>query len=322
MQVREQSMKIWLQSHCPAATTPELLAGDASFRRYFRLRSEHKNYILMDAPPEKESCQAFVAIASAFQSLGLRVPDIFQADLEQGFLLLDDFGDQLLLQALNEQTADHYYQRAFDCLLLIQSCKDVPGYTLPTFDEALYRQELDLFQEWYLQRHLGRVLTASDQVVLDQISTQLIDAALAQPQVCVHRDFHSRNLMVLEDDSLGILDFQDAVRGPITYDLMSLLRDCYIEWPFERVKSWLFLYQQRLLELGHLSGDNPAQFLRWCDWIALQRHLKCIGIFARLHHRDNKSVYLESIPRVIAYAKMICQRYPEFSGLLKFLVEK
>lgn len=320
MDTRYQAIHAWLQATLPLAKLPILIAGDASFRRYFRVHSENKPYILMDAPPDKESCKPYIAITKAFRALGLHTPEIYQADVEQGFLLISDFGDRQLLDALNPKTVNSYYQTAFDTLLTIQSCNTTSTYTLPLYDTPLYQKELLLFREWYLQRHLGLSLSSSETNHLNHIDTLLINEALAQPQVCVHRDYHSRNLMVLEDETLGILDFQDAVRGPITYDLMSLLRDCYIEWPFEQVRAWALDYRQHLLQTEALSQDNPEQFLRWCDWIALQRHLKCIGIFARLHYRDNKSEYLNDIPRVIRYAKSICQRHPEFVELEKFLI--
>ena len=319
MDYREQVMQTWLQQSCPKAKPPTLLSGDASFRRYFRVHSEKETYVLMDVPPGKESCRAYIAIANSFRALGLMVPEIYRADLEQGFLLITDFGDRLLLDVLTNETADHYYGTAFDYLLIIQSYKRIENYKLPKFDAALYQKEISLFREWYWERSLGQSLIRADVKYLDHVASLLIEDALLQPQVCVHRDYHSRNLMLLDDNRFGILDFQDAVVGPITYDLMSLLRDCYIEWPFERVQSWALEFQQRLLQSGQLPEDNPERFLRWCDWIALQRHLKCIGIFSRLHLRDHKSTYLDDIPRVIRYAKSICQRYPEFSGLEKFL---
>ena len=321
MNQREQAIQTWLQTACPSASPPVLLAGDASFRRYFRVHSEASDFVLMDAPPGKESCVAFVAIAKTLRALGLHAPEVYRADLGQGFLLLTDFGNRQLLNFLNPETVDRCYHRAFDYLLTMQSCKQVEGYRLPFFNESLCKKELSLFRDWYLGRHLERGLSASDKQYLDKVDALLVEDALSQPQVFVHRDYHSRNLMVLDDDAFGILDFQDAVRGPITYDLMSLLRDCYIEWPFEQVKVWILNYHQRLLNAGYLSEDNPKQFLRWCDWMALQRHLKCIGIFSRLHYRDHRSAYLHDIPRLISYVKLICQRYPEFAGLEKFLAE-
>ena len=316
MSERETARQIWLEENLTDFEPLTLLAGDASFRRYFRLHSEGNSYVLMDAPPSKESCQAFIAIDRTFQEMGLQVPTIHYSDLEQGFLLLSDFGDRQLLEQLNDATVDVYYKKAFEDLLIIQRCRDVADYPLPRFDEALYQYEWNLFIECYLERHLGLTLSTADRNALDRVYQLLMTQALAQPQVCVHRDYHSRNLMVLPDEHLGTLDFQDAVIGPITYDVMSLLRDCYIEWPFERVKQWVFGFQRRLLEEGLLTIDDPDQFLLWFDWIALQRHLKCLGIFSRLYYRDSKPGYLQDIPRVVRYAKSVCERHPEFESLL------
>jgi len=318
---RDKACRNWLADHLPAYGSLRPLAGDASFRRYFRLHAEGTPYVLMDAPSLKETCQTFVAIAHAFQRLGLSVPTIHAADPDQGFLLLSDFGSQQLLDVLSDQTADDYYQRAFQDLLILQRCRheQIIDYTLPSYDEALYRLEFDLFTNWYLERHLGASLSTTDHKRLDRVKNLLIESALSQPQVCVHRDYHSRNLMVLPDGRLGILDFQDAVWGPITYDLISLLRDCYITWPDEQVRAWIRAFHQRLVEAELLNQDDPADFLQCCDWMALQRHLKCLGIFARLHYRDNKGAYLQHIPSVLAYIRSVCHRYSEFSDLEMFL---
>jgi hypothetical protein len=316
MDERAQARQYWLEKNLKSFEPPTLLAGDASFRLYFRLQSEGKRYVLMDAPPTKEPCDAFIAIDRTFQSLGLQVPNIYYADPHQGFLLLSDFGDHRLLNRLNEQTADFYYQKACENLLTIQRCHTIKDYTLPKFNDDLYRYEWNLFCEWYLQRHLGLELSNADQRILDNIYHRLVESALSQPQVCVHRDYHSRNLMVLSDERLGILDFQDAVWGPITYDVISLFRDCYIEWPEEQVKQWLLGFQRRLLEENRLKIEDPKPFLLWCDRIALQRHLKCIGIFSRLYYRDKKSIYLQDIPRVLRYIKSVCQRHTLFEPLL------
>lgn len=295
------------------------LAGDASFRSYSRVYTDQGSYILMDAPLGKESLGPFVAIAKSFLKLGVCVPDIIAEDDEQGFLLLSDLGDCLYLGILNSLTAPALYHQAFEALLKIQQCKAVEAYDLPIFNESLYRQEVHLFRDWYLNKHQQRQLSQKDIDILNRIDDVLIEDALAQPQVCVHRDYHSRNLLLLDQGGVGVIDFQDAVVGPVTYDVMSLLRDCYIEWPIEKVRSWALQFQQLALAKGVLQEDNPEKFLKWFDWIALQRHLKCIGIFARLHERDNKSVYLEDIPRVKRYAKYVCNQYQEFSGLLPYL---
>ncbi len=317
---RISALKNWLSECLDVEALPLLpLSGDASFRRYLRLRCGDSSYIVMDAPPEKESSESFVAITNTFRGIGLNTPEIYAADLARGFLLLTDFGDRLYLEALNEKTAPELYQRAFDNLLTIQSCQEINGYTLPSFDEALYLSEMNLFKEWYLGQYLCIELTASERAMLDRIFKILSEDALAQPQVCVHRDYHSRNLMVLDDHQVGILDFQDAVWGAVTYDLLSLLRDCYIAWPQERVEHWVLEFHKQALSKGVIRSEDPKQFLRGFDWIGLQRHLKCMGIFARLYVRDNKPGYLQDIPRVLNYARRVCNRYPEFSELGQLL---
>jgi N-acetylmuramate 1-kinase len=312
---RDQARQNWLENQLTGYKSATPLAGDASFRVYFRIEAAGQRYVLMDAPPEQESCHAFVAIGRTWHLLGLPVPVVHCFDLDQGFVLLSDFGDQQLLPMLSEDTAPRYYQQAFDHLLTIQQCPAIADYDLPVFDAMRYQQEMDLFSNWYLGRHLGKTLSADQQHSLREIQAQLIASALSQPQVCVHRDYHSRNLMVLSDGRLGILDFQDALRGPVTYDLMSLLRDCYIAWSDDQWQRWALTFQQQLLAANMLDEADPKVFLKWCDLIALQRHLKCMGIFARLYYRDHKKSYLQDIPRVLGYTRGICQRYPEFRAL-------
>ena len=318
---RLEALRDWLVGHVKApmqALVP--LHGDASFRRYFRVHCGDTSYIAMDAPPDKESCESFVLIAKAFRSLGLNVPVIYGADISRGFLLLSDFGDQLYLETLSDTTADTLYQSAFDDLLLLQSCQKVEGYVLPSFTADAYRQEMLLFKEWYLKRHLQLTLSSADEAMFERVMTVLIDDALLQPQVCIHRDYHSRNLMVVGNNKQpGMLDFQDAMKGPITYDLLSLLRDCYIDWPVARVEKWVLTFQKQALQTGLLPVDDPLQFLRWFDWIGLQRNLKCIGLFVRLQKRDNKCDYMRHIPRIIRYASTVCDRYEEFSDLKSLL---
>jgi len=267
----------------------------------------------MDAPPEKENCRPYVNIARSFRAIGLNVPEIIAEDLEQGFLLITDLGDRLYLSALNERTVGNLYRDALGALLVLQ--RDAKGSGLPPYDERLLRQEMDLFREWYLGRHLGVALTSGQHAVLDRSFDLLATAALAQPRVVVHRDYHSRNLMVTEIDNPGILDFQDAVVGPVTYDLVSLLRDCYIAWPRRQVESWVHEYFLTAGEAGVAVGDDAAKFLRWFDWMGVQRHLKAIGIFARLNHRDGKPNYLQDIPRVIDYVIDVAERHPELDDL-------
>lgn len=292
------------------------LAGDASFRRYFRVITEKARYIAMDAPPHVENCKPFVAIATALQQLSVRVPDIHAQDLEAGFLLLTDFGDQQLLPILNHDSADTFYRTAMDELSVIQRCALVENDALPHFDDAQYWREFDIFFTWYLQKNQQKNLFVDAKAELEKYYQLLIDAAHAQPSVFVHRDYHSRNLMLCEDGKLGVLDFQDALTGPITYDLVSLLRDCYIAWPQAQVEAWVRYFYEKVSP----KNCDFSDFLRWFDWMGLQRHLKCLGIFSRLYYRDQKNGYLKDIPRVLNYALMVCERYEELRGLRECLI--
>ncbi len=322
--LRLQALEAWLATCLPGVEwTIKPLANDASFRRYFRAHlADGNTYVVMDAPPDKEPMAPFVAIASELVNLKLQVPVVHQADLTQGFLLLSDLGDTLYLTVLNENNADQLYQTAIESLLTIQTCKSVDDYELPLFDRDFCLAELERFRHWYLQTHLGLELSSAEHDQL-QASFDLLTAnAQAQPRVFVHRDYHSRNLMVLPDNQVGIIDFQDAVKGPITYDLVSLLRDCYIDWPRVKVEKWVRSYQQQALAKGIISEDDPVQFLEWFDWMGVQRHLKAIHIFARLAHRDGKTTYLQDIPRALGYVRAVCQRYDELTPLYQFLQDR
>lgn len=317
---RRVELEDWLQQHFQRQSIQvQPLAGDASFRRYFRVAVNGDHFVAMDAPPNKESSMPFVAIAHSLSDLGLCVPQIIDADVAAGRLLLSDFGDRLYFNELNTDNVDQLYHQAFDSLMLMQTCKAIQGYEVPRFDAQTYLSEMNLFRDWYLAQQMAVTITDSEQQMLDHVFQLLIDEALQQPQVFVHRDYHSRNLMVLNDNRLGIIDFQDAVWGPITYDLLSLLRDCYIDWPVERVRHWVNEFHQMLLRAGRIDMDDAQQFMRWFDWIGLQRNLKCIGIFSRLNIRDNKPGFLHDIPRVVGYAQYVCAKYPEFSDLAKLL---
>ena len=288
---------------------------DASFRRYFRVIHSAGQHIVMDAPPDKENTKPFIKIACLLKNSNIHVPDIYQQNIEQGFLLLEDLGNCCFLDQLTVETADRLYQSAFDSLFNLQTQTDTQQCHLSRYDEALLQRELTIFYEWFLQNLLGIKIPDKLQTELNAL---LIDSALAQPQVCVHRDFHSRNLMVLDNRSPGVIDFQDAVIGPISYDLVSLLRDCYISWPQQRVEQWMQQYYQRISTAGLIDTDLGT-FTRWFDLMGLQRHLKAIGIFARLHLRDNKPGYLADIPRTLNYVMQICQTYPELADCRQFL---
>lgn len=298
------------------------LAGDASFRRYFRVTTADESFIAMDAPPQKENCRPFVAIAQDLSELGVQTPQIQCMDLERGFLLLSDFGDQILNNVLSEENVNHWYQRCFDELLLIQKHNQLPNHTLKSYNNGLYSyyEESSWFITWYLLQYRQVELSHQQLAQLERAIHLICSSMHEQPQVVVHRDYHSRNIMVTGDADIGVLDFQDAVIGPITYDLISLLRDCYIDWPLEQVHDWVAHYHQRLLTEGLLADCSFEQFLKWFDWTGLQRHLKCIGLFVRLNLRDNKPGYLQYIPRLINYIKQQCQPYPELH-ILEELIE-
>jgi len=296
----------------------EAVSGDASFRRYFRVTGAGgERWVAMDAPPEREDCRPFVEIAEQLRSLGLHVPEIHAQQIELGFLLLEDLGAVHYLDLLDESTASRLYGDALAALAVVQACAPTAG--LPLYDGALLLREMELFREWLLQRHLGIRLDMAQNRTLDETFGLLVENALEQPRVCVLRDFHSRNLMVTSAPTPGILDFQDAVNGPVTYDLVSLLKDCYIDWDPERVKSWAVGYFHLAVQSSVLRDDHEAKFLRWFDLMGVQRHLKAAGIFARLQVRDGKPGYLGDIPRTLAYILKLEQTYPELEGLCRLI---
>jgi aminoglycoside/choline kinase family phosphotransferase len=294
---------------------------DASFRRYFRVSANGATYIVMDAPPEKEDMRPFIEIAGRLYHLGLNVPEVLEQDLARGYLLLTDLGQQMYLPQLNESTVERLYGDALGALVILQAGIFTDPSFLPDYDEVLLRRELELFREWYLGRQLGLTLSRAQTTALDEAFTVLVRSALAQPRVWVHRDYHSRNLMVTPGNNPGILDFQDAVRGPATYDLVSLLRDCYIAWPYERVEDWALGYQTLALQSGLPVSADEAQFLREFDLMGVQRHLKATGIFARLNHRDGKPAYLNDIPRTLGYVVGVSGRHPGLQGLHNLLMD-
>lgn len=291
----------------------EAAGSDASFRRYFRWQAPGLQLVLMDAPPPGEDCRPFVRMAQMLGVAGLNVPLVLAQDVEQGFLVLTDLGQQTWLQVLDAANADPLFERALDVLLKIQLL-DVAGSNLPDYDEALLRRELELFPDWYVQHELGLTLSEQQRDWWEQGCELLIRAALVQPQVLVHRDYMPRNLMVSEPDP-GVLDFQDAVLGPVSYDVISLFKDAFISWPEERVHGWLHQYWDKARAAGLPVSSSFAQFSRDCDWMGLQRHLKVIGIFARICHRDGKPRYLQDVPRFFAYIRPVLVRYPELKPL-------
>jgi len=277
------------------------VAGDASNRRYFRLQWSGRTAIAVEAPPATEKNREFLAIRQFLERAGVRVPKLLAADLEQGFLLLEDLGDQLLLGELRDATAESHYARALAILRQLAAVDSRTLTALPVYNRALLVEEFSRFPAWFLQQLLGLVLSEGESHLLAELDGLLIGSALAQPQVLVHRDFHSRNLMLLAGGELAVIDFQDAVLGPITYDPASLLKDCYIRWPRQRVAAWALAHRDALHAQQLLPAVSDATFLRWLDWMGLQRHLKVLGTFARLYLRDGKSSYLQDLPLVIAY---------------------
>ena len=314
-------LTLWLNSlPAPALIISSLrpASSDASFRRYFRVdAADGGSFIVMDAPPPQENVQPFIDVANLFAATSVTVPTIIAQDVAQGFLLLTDLGSTTYLSVLNNDTAHKLYLDAIDALVLLQS-QSKPG-VLPDYDRALLHRELMLFPDWYLSKHLGATLTDTQTAELNKVFDILLANNLAQPQVYVHRDYHSRNLMVLERGNPGILDFQDAVYGPLTYDLVSLLRDAYVEWDEEMVLDWAIRYWERARRAGLPVNPDIDAFYRDFEFMGLQRHLKVLGIFARLYHRDGKDAYLKDLPLVMAYTRKTAHRYIELKPLIRLL---
>ena len=311
--LRQEQLRDWVRQ---TLQNPELelcqVAGDASFRRYFRVHGADCTWIAMDAPPENEPLKTFLAVNAHLQKADVHVPSIQVENEADGFLLLEDLGDTQYLSSLDERSADSLYGDAFDALLRIQA---LPQGPLPPYDAKQLHLELDRFTDWYLGRHLGWELSREDQLMIETAWQLLINYVLEQPCVVVHRDYHSRNLMVTEPNP-GIIDHQDAMWGPVTYDLVSLLRDCYIAWPDERVCGWTEQYRQRAIQQGVLDeAVDSERFMEWFDWMGVQRHLKAVGIFARLCHRDDKPSFLDDVPRVLRYIQDVCAKYPPLQPL-------
>ncbi|MNQ86552.1 Phosphotransferase enzyme family protein [compost metagenome] len=318
-----QHLKVWLDEQLatlfadqgwgsvPPATLTAA-SSDASFRRYFRWEGAGRSFVVMDAPPPQENCKPFVDIAFLLAKSGINVPKIYAEDLERGFLLLNDLGNKTYLDVIDSENADDLFKDALQALLAFQQLPMVAP--LPSYDVALLRRELELFPEWYVKRELGIEFDAAQQVLWQQVSDLLIDSALAQPKVLVHRDYMPRNLMLSEPNP-GVLDFQDAVYGPVTYDVTCLFKDAFLSWPEERVRGWLESYWQQATALNIPVQPDFEDFLRASDLMGVQRHLKVIGIFARICHRDGKPRYLGDVPRFFAYIDAVIARRPELAEL-------
>lgn len=329
---RQTLLKEWSQQRVSRLLTDKeqnlanlkwsIVSGDASFRRYFRWQDEQSgsSWIAVDAPPEHENSRQFIKVAELLG--GVNAPRVLAQDLEQGFMLLSDLGDQLYLPLLrdaqssgNLAVADGLYHNAIKSLIEMQT---ISAARLPDYDDKLLRAEMELFRDWFLGQHLALELTPVEHRLLDTTFEHLIQSAQAQPQVFVHRDYHSRNLMQCDgSDEPGIIDFQDAVRGPLTYDLLSLLRDCYIQWPPQQVDAWVNYY------LKHSPAIlDKEQFVQWFDWMGLQRHIKVAGIFSRLNYRDGKEGYLKDIPLTLTYIIQQAEKYPQMAEFHQWLINK
>ena len=319
---RLRALTSWLEQRLGGRTLAIAPASaDASFRRYFRIHPDapfegHATLIAMDAPPPVEDCRPYVHVAALLRDAGVHAPEILAADVENGFLLLTDLGDRTYLSALGPASARALYQDAIEALVRWQLATREGA--LAPYDEALLRRELDLFPEWYVGRHLGRVLAPRQRQVLEAAFRAVLDNNLAQARVFVHRDYHSRNLMVTAPNP-GVLDFQDAVVGPITYDLVSLLRDAYVAWDEELQIDWAVRYWERARKAALPVPADFATFWRDFEWMGVQRQLKVLGIFARLAHRDAKRSYLDDMPRVMAYLRAACRRYDDLAPLLRLV---
>ena len=313
---RLDSLKYWLVSHASGrrfTLTPA--SADASFRRYFRVRFEDDSTLIaMDAPPRQENSVPFIKVAGMMAECGLHVPEIIASDLQQGFILLSDLGQSTYLQALNDSTADALFDDATSALVKWQLASRADA--LPPYDEALLRRELELFPEWYVSTHLGINLDPAQRQSMQSVFSAIIQDNLTQPSTYVHRDYMPRNLMVSEPNP-GILDFQDAVYGPITYDVVSLFRDAFISWEEERTLDWVVRYWEKARKVKLPVRADFGEFYREFEWMGLQRHLKVLGIFARIRYRDGKPAYLEDAPRFINYVRAVAGRYSTLSPLLK-----
>ncbi len=320
--MRRQALHQWLTLYSPVpfeAIQPA--SSDASFRRYFRVMTPEGSRILMDAPPDKEDCHPFVRVSRLFAEAGVHVPRILAWEEKLGFMILEDFGETSYLSALQTGggqgwSADTLYGNALGALVQIQRASR--DGVLPPYDRTLLQREIDLFPEWYVQKHLGVVWTTQERVTFGAVVQGLLDAIEGQARVWVHRDYHTRNLMVASPDP-GVLDFQDAVQGPVTYDAVSLLKDAYIDWEEARVLDWLVRYWERARAIGIPVGEDFGAFYQDFEWMGVQRHLKVLGIFARLAQRDGKTGYLADMPRVEKYLMTACRRYKALQPLVPIL---
>lgn len=310
----------WIQQDWPQASI-EVASADASFRRYFRVFNEGETTIAMDAPPEKEDCAPFIDVTKRLLDAKVHAPKIIRQDLAQGFLLLEDLGNTPYLDHLNNTSADPLYADALQALIKIQQANT---QDLPEYNADFLMIEMQYMPEWFLQTHLKINPNIDQQNIINQCLKSIVTKVIEQPQVFVHRDYHSRNLMITADDNPGVIDYQDAMLGPITYDLVSLLRDCYIQWPNDQVESWVLDFKHLLEKsssLSNLSNISDETFIEWFDYMGLQRHIKVLGIFARLNHRDGKANYLNDLPLTLEYMMQVARKYEDTRPLYELFNE-
>ena len=310
----------------------QVLGGDAGFRHYFRIPNtillSSCRYLAVWAPPESEKNQEFVSIAHHLKAQGLRAPEVYAFDPEQGFLLIEDLGESMLFDRLGAVGIDDHYSSAIELLVHLQQ-GEAPAEIFPYYSEVELERELQLFSQWFVGELLQHCLDEAEQGLLASTFELLRGSAAEQPQVIVHRDYHSRNIVICENNELGLIDFQDAVLGPCSYDVVSLLRDCYVKWPDRKVDAWAHDFYQLSKARGQLRGIDNTTFVRWFDWMGLQRHIKVLGIFSRLYLRDGKASYLSDLPLVIHYTRTVAHKYPQlsvfaewFDGVLLPLAER
>lgn len=318
------ALRAWLGeviTDLPPEAVIEKVSDDASFRRYFRLRVGAERWIAVDAPPDLEDCRPFIRVAGLLSAGNVRVPRVWHADTERGFMLLDDLGDVLLLDEVSGQPPGIAWQHYSRALVELAEIAKLPCATLPAYDADLLNREMALFVEWFAEGQLQLQLSRDERALLDRVMARLVDSALAQPTVFVHRDYHSRNLMVVDDGPPAVIDFQDAVAGPITYDLVSLLKDCYVRWPRDVVGPWVESHRQKLLANGFAVQDRD-EFHGWFELMGMQRHIKCAGIFSRLNLRDGKPRYLADVPLVLAYIVETAGHMPGFEDFHRWLLTR
>ncbi len=327
MDARLQLLTRWVKQDLGLAGADiQPASADASFRRYFRVRQAGRTCIVMDAPPDREDVAPFLRVARILGEAGVNAPRVLEQDLQRGFLMLTDLGSEQYLGALEAARScgdsariRALYDDALACLLCMQRDARTAAAGLAAYDRGMLVREMDLLPEWFLERHLGLAVDAGVRAMLDQTWEVLVASADEQPASFVHRDYHSRNLMVCDPGAPGILDFQDAVCGPVTYDLVSLLKDCYIAWPAPQVRNWVLDFRRRRVEAGMPAGRDEAQFIGWFDLMGLQRHIKVLGIFARLWYRDGKPGYLKDLPLVLHYARETARAWPQVAAFSEFI---